>query len=144
MTSTIEIDGRTVSVEWNQGAARRFGFRAAKHGIKLDVRGLFDPARADSAYVEALWLMLPPDEHARHATPEDLAAAIDHKTQADAIVQVVLHAIGEMTADAEKKTTSKNTPSPGSSLASRRKTGTGCTPKARKRTSKHGKKGKTA
>jgi hypothetical protein len=139
MTHKVTIDGREVDIAWNQGTARRLGFRAAKHGVELDGKALFDPKRAAAAYVETLWLMLPPEEFSRHATPEDLASVIDHETESPAIVSAVLNAIGEMMADDEKKTPSANTPSPASNLVSVPANGTTSTRKRPKQLPKHGK-----
>jgi hypothetical protein len=135
---TVSISGREVAIAWNQGTARRFGFRVAKHAVRLDTRALFDPLRASAAYVEMLWLLLPPEEHDRHRSAEDLATAIDLETQAPAITASVLACLAEMLVGDEKKTSSASTPSPGSNSGSPQANGTRSTRTKRQPTSKRG------
>lgn len=104
MTHKLTIGGQEIEIGWTQEAARRFAFRASKHKIKLDGEAFTDPSRAASAYVECLWLLLPAGEFGKHATPEDLAVAIDHDTESESVVAAVLACVGDMVADAEKKT----------------------------------------
>lgn len=141
---TVTINGRPVVVAWNQGAQRRLVFRASKHEIKVDARSLFTPAKAAAAYVELLWLLLPPDEHARYASPEDLAAVIDHENDSPAIVAAVLDVVGQMFADVEKKTSSANTHSPASNSGSAQTNGTASTRKQPAKSRSLGKSGKSA
>lgn len=144
MNHEVKIDGNPVVIAWNEGTRRRMQFRAAKHGVKLDTKALFDPNRAAAAYVEILWLMLPPETFVIYGTPEDLAAGINHRTESPAIVSAVLAALTEMVADEQKKTSSESTPSPASNLASPRKNGTATTRNNAKPLSTHGKPRKSA
>lgn len=106
------IGGKEVEIEWNQAAARRLSFRASKHGINVSFADFTNPQKAHSAYVETLWLLLPTDEFSKHATPEELSAAIDHDTESESIVATVLDCVMQMKPDAEKKSDSRSTPSP--------------------------------
>jgi predicted nucleotidyltransferase len=106
------IGGKEVEIEWNQATARRLSFRASKHGINVSFADFTNPQKAHAAYVETMWLLLPPDEFSKHATPEDLSATIDHDTESESIVAAVLDCVLQMKPDAEKKSGSGSTPSP--------------------------------
>jgi hypothetical protein len=115
MAHTITIGGKETQIEWTQAVARRLSFRASKFGISIKPGDFLDPKRAASAYVESLWLLLPPDVVALYPTAEDLAAAIDHDTESKAIVSAVLQCLADMSPDAEKKSSSVSMPSQESS-----------------------------
>lgn len=107
------IGGQAIEIEWNQAAARRLSFRASKHNVRVSFADFTDPSKAHSAYIETLWLLLPADEFSKYATPEDLSAAIDHDTESESIVAAVIDCVMQMSTDAEKKSNSVNTHSPG-------------------------------
>lgn len=110
MTHKLTIGGREIEIGWTQESARRWDFRKSKHGIKIDGKAFTNPARATSAYVECLWLLLPPAEFCKYMAPEELAVVIDHESEAEAIVSGVLSCLTEMVADVEKKSSLKNGP----------------------------------
>lgn len=140
----IIIDGRAVTIQWDQGTARRYQFRMAKYGLKLNAKHLTDPHRAHAAFLEILWLLLPDGEFQRHASAEDLAVAVDMKAQAENIVSAVTSALVEMTGDDEKKTAGVSTHSPASNSGSARRNGTASTPRKPAKSSTPGRQKKGA
>ena len=104
------IGGRKVSLEWTQEAANRFRFRLSSIGGHPSQRELTSPTSADAAVCKLLWAMLPPQEVARHATPEDLFVAIDQATESEAIALAIRGVYADMEPTPEKKTTKKKSP----------------------------------
>jgi len=122
------IAGREVEFMWNQGAARRMDYRASKHGITWRPRDFFDNEKIVAAVMDAAWLLLPTDVFALYPSPEDMFAAMDHETEAQTLSEAVVECANQWIADAEKKSNSRNTHSPESSLESPPLNGTPCTP----------------
>lgn len=112
MIHQCTIAGREVSIGWTVETQRRVAFRSQESGIDPNISDLANKRKAGAAMAKLLWLLLPPDEFARHGTPEDLFAAIDHEAESEAIAKAVLGVVGEMIASDEKKSTGGNSPSP--------------------------------
>lgn len=108
---TITIGGKTVSITWNQGVARRLSFRASSIGGGPSFADFSHPQKAASAIVTFLWLLLPPEVHRRFPTPEDLYADIA-ETEAPAIHAGILSVVREMFPDEDEKKNSPSTPLP--------------------------------
>lgn len=126
MSNTIKIAGREVELAWTNEVQKRFAYRAALVDHLPKFADLANPRKAAAAYAIMLWLLLPPEEHARHATPEDLFAVIDHDTEAKAICDAVIAVLTDMLPTAEKKTTSNSKRLQQSNLASIRVNGKKC------------------
>lgn len=113
---TVTIGGGEIPIEWNQGVARRFAFRLSKHKIKFEKGAFGDPQRAHSAYLEFLFLVLPPAVYERYSSAEDFATSEEWtEAQAVQIGEAVAACMQEMDADAEKKRSLQSTPLPESS-----------------------------
>lgn len=115
MAHKLTICETEVEIEWTMATARRYSFRSSKHGIKPNFQAFSDREKAPSAYVECLWLLLPSVEFSKYATPEDLAATIDHEKDSESIVAAVIGCVSEMVTSAEKKSSLKNGDSSASS-----------------------------
>lgn len=117
MIHTVQIQGHAVPLEWTQAAARAFGFRASKIGA--DPRALYrdikNPLKAEYAVTAFLWMLLPDEEHRKYSLPDDLCPVID-PDHAPEILRAVLGVIADMSPAAEKKSTLRKSPSPGSNL----------------------------
>lgn len=118
MIHTVHIQGTAVPLEWTQAASRAFGFRASKIGADplTLYRDIKNPLKAEYAVTAFLWMLLPDEQYRKYALPEDLCPAIDPE-QAPEILRAVLGVIADMSPTAEKKSTSKKSPSPGSNSA---------------------------
>lgn len=114
MSHEVTIGGETVRLAWTQDIARRYPFRCSKIGGAPTARSMSNPRTATAAVTSFLWLLLPPDLHAVYPTPEELFLAIDHEADAEAIHAALVGIISDMAPDAEKKSTSPTSPSPGS------------------------------
>jgi hypothetical protein len=123
MSRPLTIAGRTVELEWTQHTARLYVVRSAKLGLDpLAIMG--QPARRIYAIAAFFWLLLPPAEHAKFATPEDLFAAMsEEEFDAPETVETLLGLFEDINPTPEKKSTSKNSPSPALNSGSGRKNG---------------------
>ena len=110
MAHEAKIAGRKVSLEWTQEAAKRFRFRLSSSGGHPSQRELTSAKSADAAVCKLLWAMLPPQEVARHATPEDLFVAIDQDTESEALAQAIHGVYADMDTTPEKKTIKRKSP----------------------------------
>ena len=113
MIHQITIGGSPVELEWTQASARAFHFRLSEIGFSIS-GAAFKGARAASSFCKCLWALLPADVFREYPTPEELFVAIDHETEAAAIYGAVSAIFAEMAPSDEKKSTSKNSHSPGS------------------------------
>ena len=143
MSNTVKIGDREVSINWDQATARRLPTRLAKHGISLNIESLKDSNTSIAAFMDWLFVLLPPEEYERHKSPDYMVGEICLKSQAERIVGAVSAVIAEVFSSEEKKTDSGNTRSQGLSLASTRKNGTATTLSNAKQSSTHGKQNKS-
>lgn len=116
MPHLVKIAGKDVALAWNKATERAFYFRASKAGVVPQqlYRDFKNPLKAEYAVTAFLWLFLPDEVYRSYPLPDDLCAAID-ETDAKSILAAILGVIAEMAPDAEKKSTSQNSPSPVSS-----------------------------
>jgi len=111
------IGGREITLKWTQETAKRFHYRLSQIGGHPTQRELSGIRTRDAAACKLLWAFLPPVELASFPTPEDLFVAIDQETEGLALGQALAGIYAEMSVDAEKKSTSRKSPSPGSNSA---------------------------
>lgn len=117
MPHAITIGGEPTEIGWTQEAAKRYAFRSSK--LDVDPLAIINKPRSrERGLISMLWLLLPPAFHSRFETPEELHVAINHgdENEVAGITAALVAVIGEMFPDAEKKSTSKNSPSPESNL----------------------------
>lgn len=115
MTHKCTIAGREVELAWTQETAKRFAFRMGQIGGEPTGRELTNPKTVATALFKALWGLLPPAEFQRYPDPEALFVAVDHDTEAEGIYQAITAVYADRAPDAEKKSSSMKSPSPGSS-----------------------------
>jgi len=115
MSHKVTIGGADVEISWTNEVQRGFRDRVSKIGA--DYEKLFqnfrNPRKSRYAYFAWLWFFLPMDVYRKFEIPEDLMLAVEDK-DAQSVVSAVLGTIKEMSPSAEKKSTSKKSPSPGS------------------------------
>jgi hypothetical protein len=114
MIHKCTIGGREVSLQWTVEIAKRFQYRLATLGGHPTQRDLTSPATANAAVTKILWAMLPASEIGRYPTPEDLFVAIDQESESVSISKAIQSVYADMEPTAEKKSTSKKSPSRGS------------------------------
>lgn len=115
MEFPVIIGGRKIALKWTQETAKRFHFRLQTIGGHPTSRELTGARTRDAAACKLLWAFLPPAEIGNYPTPEDLFVAIDQETEGLELGQALAAIYAEMNPSAEKKSTSKKSPSPGSS-----------------------------
>lgn len=110
----VKIGGKSVPLRWDQATSRRFRLRASSLG--LDPARLFadlsDTVRAEYSAAALTWLLLPSSAHYR--TPEDMWEHVEEADIADNL-KALVGVFEDMSPDAEKKSTSKNSRLRGSS-----------------------------
>jgi hypothetical protein len=123
MIRPITIGGRVIELEWSQRTARLYVVRSAKLGLDpLSLMG--KPAQRVYAVAAFFWLLLPPAEHAKFDNPEELFATMsDEEFNSPETLETLIALFDDINPPAEKKSTSKNSPSPASSSGSRKKPG---------------------
>lgn len=116
MDHSVKIAGKEVILSWTQERLRSFGFRASKIGANPAelFRDFRNPLKAEYAVTSFLWLLLPDEEYRKYPLPDDLIEAIDPEDAA-AIFSAVVGIIALMSPSAEKKSSSRKSPSPVSS-----------------------------
>ncbi len=101
------VGGQEVELAWTQDIANRFPFRCSK--IDVDPKQLYrdfsKPRKAQAAITSFLWLLLPPSEHSKYSTPEDLYLVITAE-DAPSIHAAIMGVIADMIPSDEKKSTS--------------------------------------
>jgi hypothetical protein len=116
MKHPITIAGRKVELEWTQRAESLLRVRASKIGANLSnlFKDFQKPTKAEYAVTAFIWLLLPSGEYASYPMPEDLYPDLAADDAAENFA-AVLGIIGDMTPDAEKKSSLTKSPSPESS-----------------------------
>lgn len=104
------IAGRKVSLEWTQETAKRFAYRMGVIGGEPTGKELNNPKKVTTALFQVLWGLLPPGEFQRYTDPEALFVAVDHEAEGAAIYDAIKGVYEERFLDAEKKSTSMNSP----------------------------------
>ena len=115
MEHQVKIGGRGITLRWTQETAKRFDYRLGQIGGHPTQRELTGAKTRDAAACKLLWALLPPAELAAYPTPEDLFVAIDQETEGAELGKALAGVYQEMVADAEKKRSLRNSPSPASS-----------------------------
>jgi hypothetical protein len=115
MKFPVVIGGRTVELGWDMETAKRFTYRLKSIGGHPTQRELIGKQTQDVAFTKILWALLPSAHLCNWPSPEDLFVAIDQDTEAKAIAEAVVAIYAEMSPPAEKKSTLRKSPSPGSS-----------------------------
>jgi len=115
---TATIAGKEVGFEWTQKTAKQIRIRLSKIGKTLQdlIPGFSNPKKAEYCVSAFVWACLPESEFSKYESPESLAMAIDDESELIGVWAVVTAMFDEMFPDAEKKSTSMKSPSPGSSL----------------------------
>lgn len=117
MKHPLTIAGRLVELEWNNETSRRFAYRLQTIGGHPPPAQFRNPRTSPAAYFKILWALLPKDLLTTYPDPEDLAAAVDHETEAAGIYEALAAIYADMNPDPEKKSTSMKSPLPESNSA---------------------------
>ena len=117
MSHACSIGGRKVDLEWTNESLRKMTIRASKLGE--DPRDLFsdlkDPKRSDYAACALLWLLVPDEIHEANRTPEKLWLKVADQ-EIEGVLGAVIATLGDITVDAEKKSTLMTSHSQGLNL----------------------------
>lgn len=134
MNTIYLTEGKTIELRPEQRAIRLARQRASKIGepIQKLFAGMQNPNRAEFCLAALIWAFMPFESEAKYPRPELLGADLDDDKLEDTMRNLV-EFIDSLDADDEKKSTSKNSPSPKSSSTSKKKTGKRSTPRTRKR-----------
>lgn len=122
MDHKVNIGGKPVTLTWDQKASRRYKSRTDEMRVPPKFADLSNPKKADTTLYKLLWAFLPETELSRFPSPESLFVEAD-PSEFEAICKAIVAILGEMFPNAEKKSTSRKSQSPGSSSASPKKSG---------------------
>jgi hypothetical protein len=107
----VKIGGEEVRFSWTQETAKRYTFRASKIGGAPRGADFANPRKVTAAIGSFLWLILPAEIHQKYDSPEELFMAIDHDDQSAQVAACLTGIFSDMSPDAEKKSTSRKSPS---------------------------------
>ena len=113
MAYPVVIDGVESEIDWTQETQKRLVYRLSSIDDSFDslFRRLIKPKSRASGLFDLLWAVMTPAEFAKYRKPEDVFLAADEKTEAPAIVEAMGSLISEIFPTAQKKRTTKRSPS---------------------------------
>lgn len=115
MAHTVIIANREIPLVWDKSAERALIIRSSKIGVDPPTlfRDFNKASKAEYAVTAFIWLLLPSAVYQAHQTPEDLYEYLSSEN-ASQNMAALLGVIGDMSPDAEKKSSSTKSHSPGS------------------------------